>query len=255
MSRAPSATLRRRHQLVREAAARHQVDALLVTTRSNILYLTNFTGSSAIVVLTPDRLHFITDFRYVTALESQQRSPHACPDLDLAVVDASYDATLASLVASLDIGRLGFEAGNVTVSRHSWLTAAFATDDAGAGAGAGKPVLVATDQLIEGVRVRKDDVEIETLREAARRLSDVARGVFEEIGRGRTERDIASAIDARIRRAGFERPAFETIVASGPQSALPHATPGERTLSEHDLVVLDFGGVYDSYCEIGRAHV
>src|SRR4249920_248448 len=91
-------------------------------------------------------------------------------------------------------------------------------------------------------------------------LSEVARGVFEEIALKRTERDIALAIDNRIRRAGFERPAFDTIVASGPRTALPHATPGERRLSENDLVVLDFGGVHDSYCvdltrtvSVGRA--
>jgi Xaa-Pro aminopeptidase len=242
MSRAPSATLRRRHQLVRAAAARHQVDALIVTTRSNILYLTNFTGSSAIVVLTADRVYFITDFRYLTAIERQQGAVHACPDLDLVVVDGSYDATLAKLVGSLDIGRIGFEASNVTVSRHTWLTAALSKD------GLASPALVPTDQLVERLRVRKDEYEIDTLREAARMLSKVALGVFEEIGRGRTERDIALGIDARIRRAGFERPAFDTIVASGPHSALPHAVPGERTLGENDLVVLDFGGVYHSYC-------
>ena len=76
----------------------------------------------------------------------------------------------------------------------------------------------------------------------------VATRLFEEIRRGRMERDIALAIDWRIRQAGFERPAFDTIVASGPNAALPHARPGERTLTEGDLVVLDFGGVYDSYC-------
>jgi Xaa-Pro aminopeptidase len=242
MSRASSATLSRRHQLVRVAAARHQVDALVVTTRSNILYLTNFTGSSAIVVLTPDRLHFITDFRYVTALESEQQAAHACPDLELHVVVASYDASLAKLIASLGVERVGFEASNITVSRHTWLTAAFAKD------GATRPALVPTEHLVERVRVRKDSDEIDTMREAARMLSDVARGVFEEIGRGRTERDVALAIDARIVRAGFEKPAFDTIVASGPRSALPHASPGGRTLDENDLVVLDFGGVYDSYC-------
>jgi len=63
-----------------------------------------------------------------------------------------------------------------------------------------------------------------------------------------TERELALAIDSTIRRAGFEKPAFETIVASGPNSALPHARPTDRTLGEGDLVVLDFGGVYDSYC-------
>jgi Xaa-Pro aminopeptidase len=238
MSHAPSATLRRRHQLVTEATARHHLDALVVTSRSNITYLTNFTGSSAIVVLTPDRIHFITDSRYLTAVESQQQSAHACPGLELVRVDGTYDATLATLAASLDAARIGFDASNVTVSRHAWLI----------GALAGKPALVPTEQLIERVRVRKDGYELETIREGARRLSEVAGGAFEEIGLGRTERDIALAIDSRIRRAGFERPAFDTIVASGPHSALPHASPGERTLSENDLVVLDFGGVYDSYC-------
>src|SRR5207247_10520194 len=96
--------------------------------------------------------------------------------------------------------------------------------------------------------VCKDAYEVDTLREAARRLSAVARGVLDEVRRGRSEREIAMAIDWRIRSAGFERPAFDTIVASGPNAALPHARPGERTLTEGDLVVLDFGGVYDSYC-------
>jgi Xaa-Pro aminopeptidase len=86
------------------------------------------------------------------------------------------------------------------------------------------------------------------LKEAARRLSGVCSKVFELVGRNRTEREIALEIDGVIRRAGFERPAFETIVASGPNAALPHARPGERRLTEGDLVVLDFGGVYDSYC-------
>ena len=254
MPRASSATLRRRHQLVREAAARHQVDALVVTTRSNILYLTNFTGSAAVVVVTPDKVNFITDFRYITAIDSLQKSPHSCPDLQLAVVEGTYESTLIGLIQALGLERLGFEASNLTVSRHSLLSAAFAAD------GGMRPALVPTDQLVEAIRVRKDDDEIATLREAAARLSEVARGVFEEIGRGRTERDIALAIDDRIRRAGFERPAFDTIVASGPRAALPHATPGERTLGENDLVVLDFGGVYDSYCvdltrtvSVGRA--
>jgi Xaa-Pro aminopeptidase len=79
-------------------------------------------------------------------------------------------------------------------------------------------------------------------------LTAVVPGIFEEVRRGRSERDIALAIDWRMRRAGFERSAFETIVAAGPNGALPHARPGERRLSEGDLVVLDFGGVYDSYC-------
>jgi Xaa-Pro aminopeptidase len=80
------------------------------------------------------------------------------------------------------------------------------------------------------------------------------------VRRGQTERELAMAIDWRIRQAGFERSAFDTIVAGGPNAALPHARPGARAIAEGDLVVLDFGGVYDSYCvdltrtvSVGRA--
>jgi Xaa-Pro aminopeptidase len=107
---------------------------------------------------------------------------------------------------------------------------------------------VATERLIERARVRKDPYEIGVLREAARRLSAVAAAIPADVVRGLSERDVALAIDRRVRQAGFERPAFDTIVASGPNAALPHARPGERTITEGDLVVLDFGGVYTSYC-------
>jgi len=242
MSHAPSDTLSRRHQRVRQAAAAGSLDALVVTSLPNILYLTNFDGSSAIVVLTAERLYFVTDFRYVTALEDTRATGHVCPGLELVKVDGSYDGTLAALLASFGATRIGFEAVHLTVSRHTWLAATLRNTLAV------PPELVPTDGVVERLRARKDPYELETLREAARRLSAVANGVFEEVRRGRTERDVALAINSRIHQAGFERPAFDTIVASGPNAALPHARPGGRTLTEGDLVVLDFGGVYDSYC-------
>ena len=242
MSHAPSDTLSRRHQRVRKATAAGLLDALVVTSLPNILYLTNFGGSSAIVVLTAERLYFLADFRYITALDETRDTDHACPGLERVMVDGSYDATLAALLASLAATRIGFEAVHLTVSRHNWLSAALRN------ASAAPPQLVPTDGVIERLRVRKDQYELGTLREGARRLSAVANGVFEEVRRGRKERDVALAIDWRIRQAGFERLAFDTIVASGPNAALPHARPGGRTLTEGDLVVLDFGGVYDSYC-------
>jgi Xaa-Pro aminopeptidase len=102
---------------------------------------------------------------------------------------------------------------------------------------------------VERLRAVKDEYELTVLREAAGRLSEVAETVLaKDVRKGRTERDVAFSIDCRIRDAGFARTAFETIVAAGPNSALPHARPGERRLTEGDLVVLDFGGVYDSYC-------
>jgi Xaa-Pro aminopeptidase len=241
MSYATAEALSRRHQKVRDACAARSLDALVVTSLPNILYLTNFTGSAATVVLTADRLHFITDFRYVTALAATRGTPHECPGLELVTVDASYDGTLASLLQSMPSARVGFESAHLTVARHGWLTATL-------GRGEMAPVLTGTEGIVERARVRKDPYELDTLRTAADMLTGVVPGIFEEVRRGRTERDVALAIDWRMRRAGFERNAFDTIVAAGPNGALPHAHPGERRLIEGDLVVLDFGGVYDSYC-------
>ena len=242
MSHAPSAALSRRHRLAREALTRAGLDALVVTSLPNVLYLTNFTGSSAIVVIDAERVRFITDFRYVTAIAASRDAAHECPGLDLVVVDGSYDATLSSVIAAAPGPRVGFEAAHLTVARHQWLASTIANQSPAA------VELVPTEGIVERSRVRKDDYEIAVVREAARRLSNVAREVVAGIRRGRTERQTAMRIDWELRSAGFDKPAFDTIVASGPNAALPHAHPTERTITEGDLVVLDFGGVYDSYC-------
>jgi Xaa-Pro aminopeptidase len=221
--------------------AARSLDVLLVTSLPGILYLTNFSGSSAIVLLEPTRLRFITDSRYIESLNATRGTASECPGLELEIVSGSYDGALADALAKLPSGRVGFEAVHLSVSRYEWLRSTLAS------AGTGHE-LVATEGLIERARRVKDPYELELLTEGGRRLSAVAADVFTVIARGRTEQEIAADIDWRIRRAGFERPAFDTIVASGANSALPHARPTERTLSEGDLVVLDFGGVYASYC-------
>jgi Xaa-Pro aminopeptidase len=241
MSHAPTAALSRRHQIVREALAAAGVDVLVVTSLPNVLYLTNFTGSSGIAILDPDGIRFLTDFRYVTAIAAMRGTPHECPGLEPLVVEGSYDVMLAGAIQARPARRIAFEAAHLTVARYNWLRSTINRQQPAID-------LVATEHLVERARVRKDDYEIATLREAARRLSTVAREVAGEVRRGRTERAVAAAIDWRIREAGFERSAFDTIVASGPHAALPHARPTERTIAEGDLVVLDFGGVYDSYC-------
>ena len=254
MSHAPSAALSRRHRLVREALGRAGLDALVVTSLPNILYLTNFTGSSAIVVIDAERVRFITDFRYTAAIAASRATAAACPGLDLVTVDGSYDATLASTIAAAPGMRVGFEAAHMSVARHQWIAAAIANqprEDAASdsdGPALASVALVPTEGIVERTRVRKDEYEIAVVRKAARLLSNVAREVLGDIRRGRSERETAAAIDFRMRKAGFDKPAFDTIVASGPQAALPHARPTERTITEGDLVVLDFGGVYDSYC-------
>ena len=253
MPHAPSRLLNERHRSIRDQIHTRSLDALVVTSLPNITYLSNFVGSSAILVITGQRFLFITDFRYVTAVSKLQSGASACPNLELMVVESSYDATLASTLASLGLGRIGFEAAHMTVARLNWLRDTFQREGITA-------EFVSSEGAVERVRIRKDAYELGVLREAARRLSDVTARIFALVSQGRTELDVALDIDWQIRKAGFERTAFDTIVASGPNAALPHARPSERKLTEGDLVVLDFGGVYDSYCvdltrtvSVGRA--
>jgi len=240
MPHAPSAALSRRHAAIRQSMLDQALEALIVISLPNIAWLTNYAGSSAIVVLTAETLPFITDSRYVTAVSDMQQTAHACPGLQLTVVDGSYDVALAGVLTSGGFRRIGFEAAHLTVSRFNWLGKTLASSSA--------PELVALDGVIEVARSVKDAYEIGLLKTAGSMLAQVTLEVLRLPRRGMTERALAFQIDSTIRNAGFEKPAFETIVASGPNSALPHARPTERTLGEGDLVVLDFGGVYASYC-------
>ena len=241
MASAPSAALRARHQAVRAVLAERRLDAFVVTSPSNILYLTNFDGSAGVAIVDAFGLRLLTDSRYLAAVRERQSTALACPDLELDDVAGSYDSALMAVLERVDRRAIGFEADHMTVRRHEWLARSLEASRSGS-------QLVATESIVGKSRAVKDDHELAVFAEAGRRLSDVAEQVFTKIRAGRAERAIAADIDFLLRDGGFERPAFETIVASGPNAALPHARPSERRLGEGDLVVLDFGGVYDSYC-------
>jgi Xaa-Pro aminopeptidase len=214
------------------------LDALIVLHLPNVRYLTGFTGSTALVVLTPAEAVFITDGRYTTTVETVV-APN-CPGLRLVTVDPTYDATLARIVSECGGGAVGFEAAQMSVKRFDWLQAALGQ--------AGGPALKAVDRVVEAIRVVKDAVEQSTFRQAGVLLDAVAADVLASVRAGMRECDLAAEIDYKLRRGGFEKPSFDTIVASGPHAAMPHARPDDRVLAAGDLVVLDFGGVHDGYC-------
>jgi len=212
------------------------VTRLLVTAMPNVAWLTGFDGSSACAIIEPDRVTLVTDRRYADAAEVLA----ADGGLTLAMVEQTYDETLAVLIRAGD-EPMGVEAGHLTVQRQRWLAATLA-------AGGWRPALVPTLDVIEAGRLVKDAWEIERLREAGRLISAVAVGVLADLAPGQREQEVAQAVEAGLRRAGFTRPAFDTIVASGPRSALPHGRASDRLMVAGDLVVLDFGGVYGGYC-------
>lgn len=232
-----------RHARVAEAIQGAGVDALVVVNSSNIRYLTGFAGTAGVLVATPGCLYLLADFRYSAAVARLVRDGIAPPALVPVSLEGStgYDRRLAELVASERWARVGFEEAHVSVQRARLWGSLFAS----AGAGA---VLVGVADAVERPRLVKDASEIETLREAGRLLSAVAVDVLDSVIRpGRTELEMAADIDWRVKRAGFEKPAFDTIVASGPNSALPHARPTDRRAEAGELVVVDFGGMFRGY--------
>jgi len=217
------------------------LEALIVTTPANIRYLANHVGTAGNLVVTQEAVHLLVDFRYQEAVQSVQASPAACPGLRVWQVPASYDEALASTLVDVGTTHVGIEAAHLTVARQEVLLRAFASRGAGI-------TLRSTERVVEQLRLVKDPTEIMAIRAAAERLSAVATEAFAAVRIGVTERAVAAVVEGALREAGYERPAFETIVASGPHSAMPHYRAGSRTLARGDLVVLDFGGVLDGYC-------
>jgi Xaa-Pro aminopeptidase len=226
------------------------IDALVVSHLPNIRYLTGFTGTAGLLVLTASHCALIVDFRYRSAARALIASqPELASYLQLVIPAHSYDETLADVLRGTGARRIGIEGAYMPVARFNKLSSALAaaaptplrSPDA-------CPALVPTERAIEAARVVKDTGEVDLLRRAGRLIADASRTATSFARPGRSELEVAADIDALLRKVGFERPAFDTIVASGPNSALPHARPGRRVLQDGDGVVLDFGGVYDGYC-------
>jgi Xaa-Pro aminopeptidase len=225
---------------LRTALERAGLDALVVTSLPNIAYLTGFFASAAALIATGSELRLIGDGRYAEALAERARDFPAIRPIELPA-GASYDQSVVDALAALRGLRVGFEAGHLTVRRHQFLTREL--ESAGWGDG-----LIATDDIVDGLRICKDRWEASRLRDGGERLSTVAKCILSNVLAGRTEADVAADIDAALRRAGFERPAFDTIVAAGPNAARPHGRAGQRRIEPGELVVIDFGGVLDGYC-------
>jgi Xaa-Pro aminopeptidase len=243
----PAETVAARLTRVRAWTRAANVDALVVTHLPNVQYLTGFTGSAGAVILLPRVCLLVVDFRYVTAGTALTSTLDG--HVTLVTFERSYDEALVDLLRRHGSPRIGIEAAYLPVSRFNAISAGLAarsplplqSPDA-------SPVLVPTERLVERARIVKDAVEVATLREAGRRLGRIAVDVPALVRAGRQERHIAADIESLMREAGFSRPAFETIVASGPNSVLPHARPTSRVVEAGDPTVLDFGGVYDGYC-------
>lgn len=224
---------------VRARMAALDIDALVVTHLPNVHYLTGMRASAAAAVIDGGgAAALIVDARYITA--ARELAEAAGGGLDLEIVEArkSCDQSVAEVLRRRGAARAGVESEHISLARWQWLVDALR----------GAVTLEPTRGLVEAERLIKDAAEADCLRRAGRMLAGVVPAALALVAAGRTEREVAADIERALAAAGFEDRAFETIVASGPRSALPHARPGGRRLAAGDLVVLDFGGVHDGYC-------
>lgn len=210
------------------------IDAFVVTARANIRWLTGFTGSAGLVVVTSDDMVLITDARYTQQAEEQLAASGAPSRLEITST-AQREIVTASVGAA---SRIGLEADHVTWSAqqryaHEWFA---------------HRSLVATTDLVERLRRRKDAAEMARMELAAHIADTALADIRHRLLERPTEEEFAAELDATMRALGASRPSFETIVASGPNAAKPHARPGRRRLGDGDLVILDFGCVVDGYC-------
>ncbi len=224
-----------RARRLRDALEEAHCDALVVTNLTNIRYLTGFTGSAAVLLVSPTELLFVSDGRYQT--QSHQQIAAAGVDARIEIVAADPESVVADAVVASGAGRLGLEAGSITwAQQRRWASTLFSDGE-----------LVATDGLVEQLRLVKDPGEAARIRTACAIADRALAQVRGKLLDGPTEVEFALELDAAMRHLGAEDVSFETIVASGPNGAKPHHRPSQRRIAEGDLVVLDFGALVDGY--------
>lgn len=219
-----------RQRKIRERLHPEHLDALLVTSMPNIRYLTGFTGSAAQLLITESETLFITDSRYLVQAEQQVAGR-------VVKVEESYLKTVGETISQARLKRVGFESAHVTHQQLGDLLKQVT----------GALLFVPTTEWVESLRVVKEPEEIEAIRRAVRVTSDVFEEWIEEIKPGVRERDLALELEYRLRQRGAEKMSFDTIIASGERSALPHGVASDKPI-DRGFVVCDFGIVLDGYC-------
>jgi Xaa-Pro aminopeptidase len=231
-------TARARLKLLRQKMDEQRLDSLLVSALPNVRYLTGFTGSSGALLLTPGHTVFFTDSRYDLQSHAEVKTAK--------VRIVKGDALMAAVRwgVSQDLGRTGFDAGTLSVAQHGRIKEILK----GSGNRKAAIKLLATPNLVENLRMVKDAGEIGLLRRAVQLGSRCFEETLPLLKAGVREFDLAAEIEYRMRLYGGEKPAFETIIAFGDRTALPHAHPTDRRLKANEFVLFDLGVILSGYC-------
>ncbi|NLY19525.1 MAG: aminopeptidase P family protein [Clostridiaceae bacterium] len=223
------------HQRLKELIKileKEELDGILLTGRSNTFYFTGFTGSTSVCIVSREKVYLIVDFRYTSQAKEQVFDGIETIQHEKGAMDV-----LSRLCSEYCIFGIGIEGNNMTYSEYLKI----------------KEKLINVKELrniqdsLDRIRMTKDDNELQIIKGAV----DIADKAFSEIlpfiKPGIRESEVALELEYRMRKLGASGPSFETIIASGPRSALPHGTAGNREIKAGDAIVMDFGAIYKGY--------
>jgi Xaa-Pro aminopeptidase len=234
----------KRRNAVQAEVARRKADCLLITHPANWYYLTGFTGESGALVVSPRGTTLITDGRFTVQAKEETSG------IRIELQKGALYTAVAEFLKRKKLARAAYDPTQLTVSQLHALRK---------GVGA-KWKGVEAAGIVERLRMRKDAQEVAAMRKAAILAGEVLEGVLKLIKPGIRESEIGAEIEYRLKRGGASGTSFQTIVASGPRGALPHARPSAKKLRKNELVVLDLGAIVGYYCSdmtrtvhVGRA--
>ncbi|MDF2524763.1 MAG: peptidase, partial [Clostridiales bacterium] len=223
--------LEERLKKFREQLNQKGLDGALVTKRENYIYLSGFTGTSANLVITQEHAILLTDFRYVEQAEVQ------APLFKIEKYQGNIVTALNEVLNSSGINSLGFEESYITYEKYNEFKEKLGVKE-----------FVPLQGIIEKLRMFKDDYELDIIKKAVKIADDAFTHILPYIKPGVTEIEIAAEMEYYMKKAGAIGASFETIVASGQRSSMPHGVASDKKLELGDPITLDYGAYYEHYC-------
>ena len=206
-----------------------EIDALLINNPQNRQYLTGFTGTAGVVLISEEEAELITDFRYIEQAKDEAQ------DYKIVKQGDNKLETINRLLEDAGIKRLGFEADEITYQQYGKYKDELDVE------------LKATTGLVKELRQTKDESEIEKISRAVEITDNAFAKIQDKLEVGAVEQEIALELEFLQKKQGAAKNAFDFIVASGARGALPHGVASEKEIAAGDLVTMDFGAVYHGY--------
>lgn len=230
-AKGPSDIIKGRIARCRRAMTKRRIKAFLITSRTDQYYLTGFTGEDSALLITPQKVHVITDNRFEQSLNQE------CPWAQRWLRRQQLTDEVGNVCKQLKLRSLAVQPSNMTLADHAALKKQ-----------AGRTRLVLAPPILADMRSIKDAAELATMRKAIKVAQDAFETMRRTIRIGQTEREMAARLEYEMQKLGAAGPSFATICAEGPNAALPHAFPGRRKVKKGSAILFDWGAKVDFYC-------